>query len=198
MTLVGSIPGKVLCAGWVAALLCAGAVAETAWPSAEQASSKKVASSKPHTAKSGSASSHASTTSQAKSHAASTHKVSHKGKSSKKSGSKRGQQKIDSERTREIQEALAREHYMEGAPSGKWDASTEEALRRFQADHGWQNKTVPDSRALIKLGLGPNHDHLLNPESAMTTNPQAPRGNAAPTGTAGGGGPVEPPSRPQP
>ena len=34
-------------------------------------------------------------------------------------------------------------------------------------DQGWQSKTVPDSRALIRLGLGPNHDHLLNPESAM-------------------------------
>jgi hypothetical protein len=25
---------------------------------------------------------------------------------------------------------------------------------------------------LIKLGLGPNHDHLLNPESAMTSQPE--------------------------
>ena len=29
-----------------------------------------------------------------------------------------------------------------------------------------------DRRALIKLGLGPDHEHLLNPESAMTTTPQ--------------------------
>ena len=48
-------------------------------------------------------------------------------------------------------------------------------MRRYQADHGWQSKTVPDSRALIKLGLGPSKDHLLNPESAMTTTPDAPR-----------------------
>jgi hypothetical protein len=41
-------------------------------------------------------------------------------------------------------------------------------MKRYQADHGWQSKTTPDSRALIRLGLGPNHDHLLNPESAMT------------------------------
>ena len=46
-------------------------------------------------------------------------------------------------------------------------------MRRYQADHGWQSKTVPDSRALISLGLGPSHDHLLNPESAMTTEPAA-------------------------
>jgi hypothetical protein len=48
-------------------------------------------------------------------------------------------------------------------------------MRRYQADHGWQSKTVPDSRALIKLGLGPSKDHLLNPESAMTTAPDSPR-----------------------
>ena len=34
-------------------------------------------------------------------------------------------------------------------------------------------RSVPDSRALIKMGLGPDHDHLLNPESAMTSQPQA-------------------------
>jgi peptidoglycan hydrolase-like protein with peptidoglycan-binding domain len=116
------------------------------------------------------------------SHTASATATSRKGKKAKKVA-RRGQQKIDSERTQQIQEALIREHYMSGEPSGKWDASTEDALRRFQADHGWQNKTVPDSRALIKLGLGPNHDHLLNPESAMTTAPDAPRTNRAPAHT---------------
>jgi len=70
---------------------------------------------------------------------------------------------------------------MTGEPTGKWDATTEDALRRFQAANGWQNKTVPDSRALIKLGLGPSHDHLLNPESAMTTVPDSPRTTTSPT-----------------
>jgi hypothetical protein len=84
----------------------------------------------------------------------------------------RGQQKIDPQRAGEIQEALIREHYMAGEPTGKWDQSSEDALRRYQADHGWQSKTVPDSRALISLGLGPSRDHLLNPESAMTTGPE--------------------------
>jgi hypothetical protein len=62
---------------------------------------------------------------------------------------------------------------MQGEPSGKWDDATEAALRRYQAAQGWQSKSVPDSRALIKLGLGPSHDHLLNPETAMTTAPTA-------------------------
>lgn len=83
----------------------------------------------------------------------------------------RGQQAIDNERARQIQEALVREHYMKSEPTGTWDSATQEAMRRYQADHGWQNKTVPDSRALIRLGLGPDHGHLLNPETAMTTAP---------------------------
>jgi peptidoglycan hydrolase-like protein with peptidoglycan-binding domain len=86
----------------------------------------------------------------------------------------RGQQKIDPERAEAIQEALIREHYLSGEPAGVWNQSSEEAMRRYQADHGWQSKEVPDARALISLGLGPSHDHLLNPESAMTTAPAAP------------------------
>jgi len=62
---------------------------------------------------------------------------------------------------------------MQGEPSGTWDAATQAAMQRYQADQGWQSKTTPDSRALIKLGLGPSPDHLLNPESAMTM-PAAP------------------------
>ncbi len=61
---------------------------------------------------------------------------------------------------------------MNGAPSGKWDDSTQQAMRRYQADQGWQSKSIPDSRALIRLGLGPDHVHLLNPESAMVSEPQ--------------------------
>jgi hypothetical protein len=53
-------------------------------------------------------------------------------------------------------------------------------MRRFQREHGWQDKTVPDSRALIKLGLGPSTDHLLNPESAMTTVPDPPKASSLP------------------
>jgi hypothetical protein len=96
---------------------------------------------------------------------------SHKGR--KKKATARGQQKIDPQRAQEIQEALIRERYLSGEAAGTWNQSSEEAMRRYQADHGWQSKTVPDARALISLGLGPSHDHLLNPESAMTTEPVA-------------------------
>lgn len=127
-------------------------------------------------------------------------------RSSGKSRTKRvrGQQKIDSERATSIQEALIREHYLSGEPSGAWDQASESAMRRYQSDHGWQTKEVPDSRALIRLGLGPNNDHLLNPDSAMTSTPVARRTEpaadpahastaSAPTANSGG---VKPSTKP--
>ena len=111
----------------------------------------------------------------AKSKTTVAHKSNSKRSSSHRSGKRkataRGQQKIDPQRAQEIQEALIREHYLGGEAAGTWNQSSEDAMRRYQADHGWQSKTVPDARALISLGLGPSHDHLLNPESAMTTEP---------------------------
>jgi len=102
-------------------------------------------------------------------------KGKHPNSRKKKSARTRGQQKIDSERAQSIQEALIREHYLNGEATGTWNQASEDAMRRYQSDHGWQSKTVPDARALIKLGLGPSHDHLLNPESAMTTGPDMPK-----------------------
>jgi len=102
------------------------------------------------------------------------------GKRSRRKSRLRGQQKIDSERAHAIQEALIRAHYLKGEPTGTWNQASEDAMRRYQADHGWQSKTVPDSRALISLGLGPSKDHLLNPESAMTTVPDPPKSQGAP------------------
>lgn len=103
------------------------------------------------------------------------HSSTHKGKKTRKTASRhpRGQQKIDSQRALEIQEALIREHYLSGKPTGVWNDQTQQAMQRYQADNNWQSKTTPDARALIKLGLGPDHQHLLNPESAMTSQPVA-------------------------
>lgn len=86
----------------------------------------------------------------------------------------KGQQAIDGDRAREIQTALVRQGYMKGEPSGVWDEPTKDAMIRYQADHGWQTKTLPDSRALIQLGLGPSHKDAIN-ASAVSANlpPQA-------------------------
>lgn len=81
-----------------------------------------------------------------------------------------GQQAIDSERVTAIQSALIREHYMTGEASGKWDTDTQAAMLKFQGDQGWQTKITPDSRALIKLGLGPNHSGAINGGNGTTFN----------------------------
>jgi hypothetical protein len=107
----------------------------------------------------------------AQTNSSSTTPSTHRKKSHKKVSSRRGQQKIDPQRARDIQTALIREHYLTGKPSGVWDDTSQKAMQKYQADQGWQSKTTPDSRALIKLGLGPDHEHLLNPESAMTSGP---------------------------
>jgi hypothetical protein len=110
----------------------------------------------------------------------SAHRTSSKSKRSRKaSARKRGQQKIDADRTREIQEALIREHYFTGNATGTWDDATQKAMQHYQGANGWQSKTTPDARALIKLGLGPDHQHLLNPDSAMTTGSQVAATHAA-------------------
>jgi len=82
-----------------------------------------------------------------------------------------GQRTIDEERTLEIQNALIREHYLSGEPSGIWDQESRDAMLKYQGDNGWQTKITPDSRALIKLGLGPDHKGLLNPETANIPSP---------------------------
>lgn len=89
--------------------------------------------------------------------------------SSRHAWRRRGQQAIKEDRAREIQAALIREHYLTGEPSGVWDDRTKKAMAQYQQDRGWQTKKLPDARALIQLGLGPNHDGLLNPESVASS-----------------------------
>ncbi|HMK28181.1 MAG TPA: peptidoglycan-binding domain-containing protein [Terriglobales bacterium] len=138
-----------------------------------QSKTSKSTSSKTSSAAHSSGKTSASTHSSGTTHQASSgHSKSHKStktKKSAKSWKKHGQHGIQSDRTREIQQALIRQHYLEGEANGVWDTRSQEAMRRFQADNGWQTKVLPDSRALIKLGLGPDHSAVLNPETAATS-----------------------------
>jgi peptidoglycan hydrolase-like protein with peptidoglycan-binding domain len=109
----------------------------------------------------------------AKGKSAKSKKKSVKSRRSRHAWRARGQKNIDEARARQIQQALIREGYLDGKPSGKWDARSKDAMTRYQADHGWQTRTVPDARALIKLGLGPANS---------TTVPAAPESGAAPSG----------------
>jgi hypothetical protein len=69
-----------------------------------------------------------------------------------------GQQAMDTQRATEIQQALIAAHYLNGAPTGQWDSNSQVAMQKYQADNGWQTRITPDSRAIIKLGLGPRQD----------------------------------------
>jgi len=111
----------------------------------------------------------------------STHKSR---KSARKSPHVRGQQAIAPERVTEIQQALIREHYLSGDATGKWDATTIAAMQKFQGDQGWQTKLTPDSRALKKLGLGPDYSNAINAKNSSFAPP--PPVNTIPTEQASG------------
>ena len=83
----------------------------------------------------------------------------------------RGQQAIEPDRVTEIQQALIREHYLTGEANGKWDETTKAAMQKYQADQGWQTKLMPDSRALKKLGLGPDYSNAINAKDSTFAAP---------------------------
>ncbi len=162
----------------VAALLCTSpaAAAIKSKPGATRVKARATASASPNAASN--ASSRTSSRKSAKTMASTRRStVSHKGRKGKIQSASapkpkfRGQQSIDQARTIEIQQVLIRERYLDGEASGEWDQATRDALTRFQADNHWQTKILPDARALIKLGLGPRQEGLLNPESAAIAIP---------------------------
>jgi len=112
------------------------------------------------------ASEHVHHTSAKHTHSSSSHKASlhhtsyssHHHKSAHHHATVTGQRVMDSSRASEIQNALIQAHYLSGSPTGQWDADTQAAMVKYQNDNGWQTKITPDSRALIKLGLGPKQD----------------------------------------
>jgi peptidoglycan hydrolase-like protein with peptidoglycan-binding domain len=71
-----------------------------------------------------------------------------------KSKKVKGQAAPTAERISEVQEALARSGAYAGTPTGKWDDSTTEAMKKFQATHGLTPTGKFDARTLQKLGLG--------------------------------------------
>ncbi len=103
-------------------------------------------------------------------HARTTHKLAGS-KSRHGSRRARGQQAIQPERVTQIQQALIREHYFTGEANGNWDAATIAAMQKYQADQGWQTKIMPDSRALLKLGLGPDYSTAINAKEGSFTPP---------------------------
>lgn len=92
-------------------------------------------------------------------------------KAASKAHKSHGQQAIEPARVTEIQQALLREHYLNGEANGKWDASTMAAMQKFQADQGWQTRLMPDPRAIKKLGLGPDYSNAINAKNSSFADP---------------------------
>jgi hypothetical protein len=82
-----------------------------------------------------------------------------------------GQQGIDPARASDLQKALIREHYLTGEATGRWDAASIAAMQKYQADQGWQTKLMPDSRAIKKLGLGPDYSNAINAKNSSFAAP---------------------------
>src|SRR6266567_4542293 len=60
------------------------------------------------------------------------------------------------ERYKDIQQALATKGYLQtSSPSGLWDNSSVEALKKFQQDQNLEPSGKIDSLSLFALGLGP-------------------------------------------
>jgi peptidoglycan hydrolase-like protein with peptidoglycan-binding domain len=83
-----------------------------------------------------------------------------------------GQRTIDDERATQIQTSLIKSGYLSGEASGHWDSQTQSAMQKFQEDNGWQTKLIPDSRAIIKLGLGPQQDSKASAGTSAMAAPQ--------------------------
>ena len=112
---------------------------------------------------------HRSATEHKSTNARSSHKLPPRAKS--RSHRLHGQQAIEPSRVKEIQQALIREHYLNGEANGSWDATTQAAIQKYQSDHGWQTRLIPDSRALKNLGLGPDYSGAINAEGASFAPP---------------------------
>jgi hypothetical protein len=121
---------------------------------------------------------HRTTRATSSGHARTSHKVI------PKSHRLHGQQAIEPARVTEIQQALIRQHYLGTEANGKWDATTEAAMQKYQADQGWQTKLMPDSRALKKLGLGPDYSGAINARNSTFAAPP-PVGTTPPVQAAG-------------
>jgi len=98
---------------------------------------------------------------------------SSKSSSAKSKGSKRvkGQTAPTPERINEIQSVLAQKGIYTASPSGKWDDSTVDAMRKFQASNNLRPTGKLDALTLQKLGLGSETAGLGSPTPPPNATP---------------------------
>jgi peptidoglycan hydrolase-like protein with peptidoglycan-binding domain len=104
----------------------------------------------------------------------------HRAKATRKTTRReRGQKAPDPTRISEIQTALAKDGSFDGRPSGKWDPTTVDAMKKFQEAHGLNPSGKLDAKTLQKLGLGSQTAGVAPPmppvsSSSLTTSPSSP------------------------
>jgi len=72
----------------------------------------------------------------------------------KKKHKAKGQAVPTPDRIKEIQTALQKDGSYEGQPTGKWDAATMDAMKKYQDKNGISPTGKIDALSLNKLGLG--------------------------------------------
>jgi hypothetical protein len=77
-----------------------------------------------------------------------------KKRSSKRKSKVKGQSVPTPDRIKEIQTALQKDGSYEGQPTGKWDAATMDAMKKYQDKNGINPTGKIDAVSLNKLGLG--------------------------------------------
>jgi len=94
-------------------------------------------------------------TAQSSSASAKKKKKSASSKSKGKSkGKPKGQAAPTADRIKEIQSALQKDGSYQGEPTGKWDAASSEAMKKYQDKIGVSPTGKIDAVSLNKLGLG--------------------------------------------
>jgi hypothetical protein len=102
-----------------------------------------------------------------------------KASSRRKTKKVKGQEAPTTDRINEIQEKLASKGVLTDTPSGKWDDSTVDAMKKFQTSQGLAPTGKLDALTLQKLGLGSQTAGVAAPVAPPNSinrlkNPHAP------------------------
>lgn len=68
---------------------------------------------------------------------------------------------VPADRVEEIQSALIQRGYLSGSPTGQYDASTIQAMKRFQSDNRLSATGYPTAHALKRLGVSKRSGNTL-------------------------------------
>lgn len=104
----------------------------------------------------------------------------------------KGQAAPTPDRIKEIQSALQKDGSYEGEPTGKWDANTIDAMKKYQDKNGIPSTGKIDAASLNKLGLGSETAGKGAPVPAASTS-TSPLPSASPLSSPS---PSDPPAKP--